>query len=149
VFRSTEPAPVHVTAAAASAGRSPAAWVRELALGSPAAVSPAPVELAAAPERLARTVATRLTPAQHALLEERAAAAGLPVASYVRAAVFGVTPPPRRRATCGRRSPRSTGWGTIALVVAGELGARQTILTPTLIEIARTGQLQLVVHRRM
>jgi dihydrodipicolinate synthase/N-acetylneuraminate lyase len=90
-----------VVVSATAAGRSPAAWLRELALGSTAAAaSPASfsnsVSASSSSAPLTRTVSTRLTAAQYEELEEWAAACGLPVAAYVRRAVLGMPVSPAR-----------------------------------------------------
>jgi hypothetical protein len=85
-----------VAMASASEGRRPAAWLRELALRSPASV-PAP-ETAShlASSHFTRPVSTRFSTEQYEHIRERAHACGLSVAAYARLAVLGATPVLRR-----------------------------------------------------
>ena len=86
----------HIAALASSSGCKPAAWLRELALRSPAS-SPSPEPDSRPPEsHLTRPIATRVSPEQYQQIRERALSCGLPVAAYARRAVLGVTPVLRR-----------------------------------------------------
>jgi hypothetical protein len=83
-----------IAALASAAGRKPAAWLRELALRSPAS---APVPGSSPPEsHLTRPVSTRVSPEQFEQIRERALSCCLSVAAYARLAVLGVTPVLRR-----------------------------------------------------
>jgi len=94
--RLTDEELARIAALAAAVGRKPAAWLRELALRSPA--SPPSPELDSSPpeSHLTRPVATRVSPEQYEEIRERARACGLSVAAYVRLAALGVTPVLRR-----------------------------------------------------
>jgi hypothetical protein len=89
-----------VAAAAEAAGLHPVAWLRRHAIQA-AATKPDPAPSSSPPPpagaaKLGRTVATRLTAEQYAVLEERAEACGLPIAALIRKVVLGLKPVPRR-----------------------------------------------------
>jgi hypothetical protein len=85
-----------IAALASASGRKPAAWLRELALRSPAPPSPPEPDSRPAELHLTRPVSTRFSPEQYEQIRERARACCLTVAAYARLAVLGVTPVLRR-----------------------------------------------------
>jgi len=81
---------------ASASGRKPAAWLRELALRSPASPPLSEPVSRPAESQLTRPVSTRFSPEQYEAIRERARDCGLQVAAYARLAVLGVTPVLRR-----------------------------------------------------